>query len=60
MGEKWLKMDPRGKNLALQYFMQYFAGVSWESGAKIRCSRIPNCPESAQNLAWGRRGDHSP
>jgi hypothetical protein len=50
-------MDPRGENLALQYFMQYFAGVSWESGAKIRCSRIPNCPESPEDLAGGRGAD---
>jgi hypothetical protein len=50
-------MDPRGENLALQYFMQYFAGLSWESGAQIRCSRIPNCPESEENLEGGRGAD---
>jgi hypothetical protein len=55
MGEKWAKMDPRGENLALQYFMQYFAGVSREAGAKIRRRRIPDChriyPESRR---WSR------
>jgi hypothetical protein len=51
-------MDPRGENLALQYFMQYFAGVSWESGAKIRRSRIPNCHRIySEDLAGGRGAD---
>jgi hypothetical protein len=50
-------MDPRGENLALQYLVQYFAGVSWGSGAKIRRRRIPNCHRICQNLDGGRGAD---
>jgi hypothetical protein len=51
-------MDPRGENLVLQYFMQYFAGVDPEDrGPKYGAAVFQTATESTQNLDGGRGAD---